>query len=276
MNITASDVNKLRQQTGAGLMDCKKALMESNGDFEAAIDYLRKKGQKVSASRADRDAKEGVIIAQTTKDYKSGIIVHVTCETDFVAKNNDFISFAQALADIAIQQNVNSKEELESQMMNGATVKEKLMEQVGKIGEKIEIGTFERIDDASVIPYIHAGYRIGVLVGYNMPANDALIEAGKDTAMQIAAMKPIAVDENAVDASIIQKEIEIGKEQARQEGKPENMLEKIALGKLNKFYKENTLNNQQFVKDTSKTVGQMLKEVDKELEVTSFKRVALG
>lgn len=276
MNITASDVNKLRQQTGAGLMDCKKALIEAEGDFEKAIEFLRKKGQKVSESRAGREANEGVIIAKTSPDNKNGIIIHLTCETDFVAKNQDFIDFAQSLADIAITNGVNSKAELESQPMDGVTVKDKLLEQVGKIGEKIEIGSFEKMESDAVVSYIHAGFKIGVLVGFNEGPTDALINAGRDTAMQIAAMKPIAVDENSVDEAIIQKEIEIGKEQARQEGKPENMLEKIALGKLNKFYKENTLNNQQFVKDSKKTVKQMLKELDKDLEVTGFKRVALG
>lgn len=275
MSVTAADVNKLRQTTGAGLMDCKKALTETNGDFEAAIDYLRKKGQKVSEKRADREANEGVVIAKTGNDNKFGIIVHVTSETDFVAKNEDFINFAQSVADSAISNNVKSKEELLSQTMEGNTVQDKFSEQAGKIGEKIEIGAFERIDAERVVSYIHSGYKVGVLVGFTK-SSDAVENAGRDVAMQIAAMKPVAVDKDGVDASVVEREMEIGREQARQEGKPENIIDKIAQGKLQKFYKENTLINQDFVKDSSKTVGQMLQEVDKDLKVTEFKRVALG
>ena len=276
MSVTAADVNKLRQITGAGLMDCKKALVETNGDFDAAIDYLRKKGQKVSEKRADREANEGVVIARTSEDNKAGIIVHITSETDFVAKNEDFIRFAQQVADTAINKNVKSKEELLSQNLDGSTVSDKLNEQVGKIGEKIEVGAFERVEAETVVPYIHAGYKIGVLVGFNKANNSNLIEAGREVAMQIAAMRPIAVDKEDVDTAVVEREMEIGREQARQEGKPENIIDKIAQGKVQKFYKENTLVNQDFVKDSSKTVGQRLKEVDQDLKVTSFKRVALG
>lgn len=274
--VTASDVNKLRKATGAGLMDCKKALVETGGDFEAAIDYLRKKGQKVSAKRADREAKEGIIIAQTTPDHSVGYIVHVTCETDFVSKNSEFIDFVKSVADIASDSDVKSAEELYGQPLNGSTVKDAFDEQVGKIGEKIEIGNFVRIESDSVIPYIHAGYKIGVLVGFNAASSEKLDGIGRDVAMQIAAMNPIAVDMDDVDEAVKEREIQIGKEQARQEGKPEQIIEKIAMGKLQKFYKENTLNQQQFVKDSSKKVHEVLKEVDNGLKVTKFSRVALG
>jgi elongation factor Ts len=215
MTITASDVNKLRKATGAGLMDCKKALVESGGDFEAAIDYLRKKGQKVSAKRADREAKEGVVIANTTPDHKTGFIVHVTSETDFVAKNADFIQFAQNVAGVAMNTDAKSVEELYAANLENKTIKDAFDEQVGRIGEKIEIGNFARIESECVVPYIHAGYKIGVLVGFNQAATDDLMTLGKDIAMQIAAMNPIAIDENDVDDSIKERELEIGREQAK-------------------------------------------------------------
>jgi elongation factor Ts len=276
MTITASDVNKLRKATGAGLMDCKKALVEAGGDFEAAIDYLRKKGQKVSAKRADREAKEGVVIATTTADYKKGYIVHVTSETDFVAKNIDFIQFAKNIAAVAMDTDTNSIEELYAQKFENSTVKDTFDQQVGRIGEKIEIGNYARIESESVVPYIHAGYKIGVLVGFNQPASDDLTSLGKDIAMQIAAMSPIAIDENDVEDSVKQRELEIGREQAKNEGKPEQIIEKIAQGKLQRFYKDNTLMHQQFVKDGSKKVAEVLKNFNKDLTVTAFKRVALG
>lgn len=275
MSISAADVNKLRQMTGAGMMDCKKALEESNGDFEAAMDFLRKKGAKISANRADRDAKEGAIIAKVSADRKRGVIVQLSCETDFVAKNEDFVAFAHKLADIALENQAADADALRALPMDGLTVAEKLIEQVGKIGEKIDVVRFETLTGENIIPYIHAGNRLGVLVGLNLAANDTNFIAGKDVAMQIAALNPVAIDKGDVDAKTIEREIAIGMEQARAEGKPENMLEKIAQGKLGKFYKDSTLLNQEFVKDSSKTIAQMLEGVEKGLTVTAFKRVSL-
>lgn len=276
MTITASDVNKLRQMTGAGLMDCKKALQESNGDFDAAIDYLRKKGQKVAAKRADRDAKEGVVIALTSDDNTKGYVVHVTSETDFVAKNQEFIDFAHSVAEAAKAADAADAEALYSQPIGNITVREKFEEMAGKIGEKIEIGRYERVTGETVVPYIHGSFRIGVLVAMNISGNGKLEEVGKDVAMQIAAMNPIAVAEQDVPEEVKQKEIEIGMEMARQEGKPEAMVEKIAQGKLQRFYKDNTLVHQQFVKDSSKTVAQVLKETDPALQVLTFRRISVG
>ncbi len=276
MEITAQQVNELRKQTGAGLMDCKKALQESNGDMEAAIDFLRKKGQKVSAQRADREAKEGVVIAQTNDNGKTGVIVNLACETDFVAKNEEFISFAQSIADNALKIDVSDLEGLLEANLNGSSLKNKLTDQVGKIGEKIEVTKYEKMEGDCIIPYIHAGYKIGVLVALNQPKSDAVQQIGKDIAMQIAAMSPIAVDKDDVEQSVVDRELDIAREQVRAEGKPEDMIDKIAMGKLNKFYKENTLLNQQFVKDGSKTVNQVLKELDPNLTVVQFKRIALG
>ncbi len=272
--ITAADVKKLREMTGAGMMDCKKALAEAEGDFEKAIEILRKKGQKLSSKRADREAKEGVVIAQVSDDKTRGVIVKLSCETDFVAKNQDFIDLAKKFADIALEKFPATLEELLSQPFDGITVGEKVTEQIGIIGEKIEL-SYERLEAPMVCPYIHMGYRAGVLVGLNK-ADDKYYEAGRDVAMQVAAMRPIAVDKDDVDPSVIEKEIEIGKEQARQEGKPEQIVEKIAMGKLNKFFKENTLLNQQFVKDGSMTVRDYLKSLDPELTVTGFKHIELG
>jgi elongation factor Ts len=274
--ISASDVNKLRQMTGAGMMDCKKALTESNGDFDAAVDYLRKKGQKVSAARADRDAKEGAVIAKTTSDNKSGIIIQLSCETDFVAKNEDFVKFANQIADLALANKPTDADALRALPFEGATLAEKLIDQVGKIGEKIDVVRYELVEGDNIVPYIHGANRLAVLVSLNNPSNEANMAAGKDVAMQIAAMNPVALDKNDVDPTVVNREIEIGKEQARAEGKPEEMLEKIAQGKLGKFYKESTLLNQEFVKDGSKTIAQMLDGVEKGLTVKAFKRVALG
>jgi len=274
--ITAADVNKLRQQTGAGMMDCRKALTESNGDFEAAIDYLRKKGQKVAANRSDRDAKEGVVIAKANADYTYGVLVNLSSETDFVAKNEDFIAFSQQIADIALATKVTTTDDLKAAQMDGATVGEKLLEVVAKIGEKIDIVRFEQVTAAAVIPYIHSGYRIGVLVGMNETANDAIVAAGKDVAMQIAAMKPLAVDADSVSAEMVAREKAIAVEQVMAEGKTGDMAEKIAMGKLNKFFKENTLLPQAFVKDNAKSVADYLQSVQKGLTVTTFVRVAVG
>ena len=274
--ISAADVNKLRQQTGAGMMDCRKALMESDGDFEKAIDYLRKKGQKVAANRSDREAKEGVVLAKSSADNTYGVIVNLSSETDFVAKNAEFIEFAQKIGDIALQTKASSVEDLKAASMDGATVGERLLEMVAKIGEKIDIIRFETMTAAAVVPYIHAGYRIGVLVGLNKAANDNIIAAGKDVAMQIAAMNPLAVDAESVSAEMVEREKAIAVEQVMAEGKAADMAEKIAAGKLNKFFKENTLLPQAFVKDNSKTVGDYLKSVEADLTVTAFKRIAVG
>ena len=270
--ITAADINKLRQQTGAGMMDCRKALVESNGDFEAAIDYLRKKGQKVAALRGDREAKEGVVIAQTTEEHKKGYIVNVSCETDFVSKNAEYIAFAQSIMDAAIANNVNSVEELNAVKIGNETIADKLNEQVAKIGEKISVSRFEKVEAPYVSSYIHGSYRMGVLVGLNK-ANE---EAGKDVAMQIAAMNPIAIDAALVPQETIERERNIAIEQIKAEGKPAEMAEKIAAGKINKFFKESTLLAQAFVKDGNKSVGDYLKTLDPDLQVLSFKRVALG
>lgn len=271
--ITAADVNKLRQQTGAGMMDCRKALVESDGDFEQAVDYLRKKGQKVAALRSDRETKEGVIIAKTTADNKSGVIVGLGCETDFVAKNEDFVKFAQSIVDLALSTGAKTIEELGAASLDGATVADKVNDQVAKIGEKITLSKFERIDAASVTAYIHGNYRMGVLVGFSKPASE---EVGKDVAMQIAAMNPIAVDADSVPADVIAREKDIAVEQVKAEGKPAEMAEKIAMGKVNKFFKESTLLAQAFVKDNNKSVAEYLKSVSADLTVTAFKRIALG
>jgi elongation factor Ts len=276
VTITAQDINKLRQATGAGMMDCRKALTETNGDFEAAIDWLRKQGQKVAAKRSDREAKEGVIIAKTTPDNKTGFIVSITCETDFVSKNADFVAFAQSIADAAVNNNVKSAEELNEASVNGQKVADLINDKLASIGEKIGVGRFERVEAPYVASYIHGAYRMGVLVGFTQEAGDA----GKDVAMQIAAMNPVAVDPSSVPAETVAREKDIVMEQMRQDpkmaGKTEDMLSKIAEGKLNAFFKESTLLAQPFVKDGSKSVQDYLKSVSPELKITAFKRVALG
>ena len=270
--ITAADINKLRQQTGAGMMDCRKALTESNGDFEAAIDYLRKKGQKVAALRGDREAKEGVVIAQTTKDNKTGYIINLSCETDFVSKNSEYIAFAQSIMNTVIDANIKTADELGNLMIGNETLTDKLNEQVAKIGEKISVSRFERVDAPYVAAYIHGAYRMGVLVGLNKEAEDA----GKDVAMQIAAMNPIAIDEASVPVETVAREKNIAIEQVKAEGKPAEMAEKIAIGKINKFFKESTLLAQAYVKDSNKSVADYLKSIDADLKVIEFRRVALG
>lgn len=272
--ISASDVNKLRQMTGAGMMDCKKALMEANGDFEKAIDELRKKGQKVAANRADREAKEGYIVAKTNADATKGYLVAISCETDFVAKNADFVKFAEDVLNLAITNNTTSKDALLALPMEGVTVNDKVIDMVGKIGEKIEITSYEVIEAPKVVIYIHPGNKVVSMVG--MSSATAPAEAGKDVAMQIAAMNPVAIDKDDVDQKTLDREIEIGKEQARAEGKPENMIEKIAMGKLNKFYQESTLLNQSFIKEDKKTIRQYLDGVEKGLTVKAFRRVQIG
>lgn len=276
VTISAAEINKLRQQTGAGMMDCRKALMETGGDFEQAIDFLRKSGQKVAAKRSDREANEGVVIAKASADNTYGVIVNLSSETDFVAKNEEFIAFANEVADIAVATKASSIDELKAAAMGGATVGDKLMEVVAKIGEKIDIINFEQVSSDAVAAYIHAGYRIGVLVAMDKAANDAVIEAGKDAAMQIAAMNPLGVDEDSIPQETIDRERAIAIDQIKAEGKPEEMAAKIAEGKLKKFFKDNTLMAQPFVKDNGKTVGEYLNSVESGLKVTSFKRVAVA
>jgi elongation factor Ts len=272
MAITAAEVNKLRQQTGAGMMDCKKALEESNGDFEKAIDFLRKKGAKVAANRADRDAKEGVVLAKVSG--KNGVLVSVNCETDFVAKNADFIAFAESIAKIGLEKNPASIDAFKALPYdNNITVGDKFMEQVGKIGEKIDIGYFSAITAEKVVAYNHPGNRLAVVVGFNHNIDD---EAAKNVAMQTAAMAPVAVDKGDVDTSTLERELEIAREATRAEGKPEDMIEKIAQGKLNKFYKESTLLNQEYIKDNKMTIRQYLQSLNKDLTVTAFKRFSLS
>ena len=274
VTISAQDINKLRQMTGAGMMDCRKALTETNGDFEAAIDWLRKQGQKVAAKRSDREAKEGVVIAQTTADNKTGLVVCVSCETDFVSKNADFVAFTQSIADAAIANNVKSAEELNEVSINGVKIAELINDKLASIGEKIGISKFERVDAPYVAAYIHGSYRMGVLVGLSKDAK----EAGKDVAMQIAAMNPVAVDAASVPATTIAREkdiiVELMKQDPKMAGKPDEMLAKIAVGKMGAFFKEQTLLAQAFVKDAGKSVGDYLKETG--VTVTEFKRVALG
>ena len=271
--ITAAEVNKLRQTTGAGMMDCKNALVEAEGDFELAIEILRKKGQKVAAKRADRDSSEGAAIAKVNADNTTGVIISLNCETDFVAKNDTFVALANDLADLAL--NFDTKEAFLNADYKGNTVQDKLTEQTGVIGEKIEIGGFSKLTAPFVGSYIHAGNKIATLVGLSAAVEGADV-AAKDVAMQAAAMNPVALNEEGVDQSIIDKEIEIAKDQLRQEGKPEAMLDNIAKGKLNRFFKDNTLVNQDFIKDSKLSVAQYVKSVDSKLEVTGFERVALG
>ncbi len=274
--ISASDVNKLRQMTGAGLMDCKKALSETNGDFEAAVDFLRKRGAKIAAKRADREATEGAVIAVTNASNTLGVVVVLSCETDFVAKNEGFVALAREIANVALVNKPATIEELKKLNVGSVDLDSRLMEEVAKIGEKIDVVKYEIVEGANVISYIHGANRMGVLVELSMAPSEANSAAGKDVAMQIAAMNPVAVDRDGVDTSMVEREMEIGRDQARQEGKPEAMIEKIAAGKLEKFYKESTLLNQEFVKDSSKTVAQMLDSIEKGLTVKQFKRVQLG
>jgi len=272
-NISASDVGKLRKQTGSGMMDCKKALVEANGDFDLAVDILRKKGQKVAAKRADRQAMEGVVIAKNNDANSKAILISLNCETDFVAKNEDFIAIAKDILDTAVSADLSSAEAIHDlKLSNGMTVAEKVLEQTGVIGEKIEISA-QLIEDVQVSSYIHAGNRLATLVGFNATTD---LQVARDVAMQVAAMNPLAVDKDGIDQETIDRELEIAKDLARQEGKPEEMLEKIAFGRLNKFYKENTLLNQAFIKDGKKTVAQYLKDQDDSLSVTCFKRVGLS
>ncbi|MFY0607417.1 MAG: elongation factor Ts [Cyclobacteriaceae bacterium] len=276
MAITAKDVNKLRQMTGAGMMDCKKALVEADGDFDKAIELLRKKGQKVSANRADRETTEGVVVTRTNSEGSKGVAIALTCETDFVAKNDDFVALANKAADLAFENNPADTDALLALSVGDITLGEKITETTGKIGEKITISFYENLEGEAVVPYIHSNGKLAVMVVLKNVNRADVEEAGKDVAMQIAAMNPVAVDKDGVDSAVIEKEIEIGKEQARQEGKPEQILEKIAQGKLQKFFKENTLLSQSFVKDNSMSIQQYLDSVSKGLTVADFKRISIG
>ena len=280
MAVVLDDIKKLRDMTGAGMSDCKKALENSNGDIEGAIDFLRKNGQKLSIKRADRETKEGVCLALTSSNRNNGVVIKLSCETDFVAKTEKFVALAQSFAEIALKNLPENKEVLLAlQTSEGITIGEKVAEQTGVMGEKIDLVDYQFIKTAGgegqVIPYIHMGNRAAVIVCLNQEGPDK-VEAGKNVAMQVAAMKPVAVDKDGVSSEIIDKEIEIGKDQARQEGKPEAMVEKIALGKLNRFYKDFTLLNQDYVKDGSLTVGSYLNSISKGLTVTQFKHIQLG
>jgi len=274
--ITAQDVNKLRSMTGAGMMDCKKALTEADGDFEKAIEILRKKGQKVSASRSDKDAKEGSVFIKSSDDRKEAVLIALNCETDFVAKNEEFQNLGKLIAETAFMRKSADKDALMNEKVGDLTINEKITELVGKIGEKLEISAFVHMKGEAVVPYIHAGSKLGVLVSLKGVNGKDVSDAGKDVGMQIAAMNPVAVDETNVDKSVIEKELEIAKALILAEGKPANMVEKIAAGKLQKFFKDNTLVHQPFVKDSSKTVAQYLDSISKGLAVAEFKRVAIG
>lgn len=277
MTITAADVNQLRQRTGAGMMDCKKALTEANGDFEKAIDILREKGQKVAMNRSGREAKEGYVIAKSSADGKKGIITILNCETDFVSRNQEFIDVAEKIADIALKGNFKSIDELKAAPFgDGLTIDKKILEFIGKTGEKMELSTYEHVEGDKVFIYNHPGNRLASMVAFNKAGANNLNEVGKEISMQIAAMAPIAIDKGDVSKETLDREMEIAKEQARQEGKPENMLDKIATGKVNKFYKESTLLNQDYIKDAKKTVLQFMQDNDKELKVIAFKRASLA
>ncbi|OFX69896.1 MAG: translation elongation factor Ts [Bacteroidetes bacterium GWE2_29_8] len=274
-NITAADVNKLRQITGAGMMDCKNALVESEGDIDRAIDNLRKKGQKVANKRADKEATEGCVIGKVSSDNKRGVVVAVNCETDFVAKNEEFRAFTENVADIILNNNISDIETLKQQKIGNITVGDRINELIGKIAEKIEISRFESMEADYVTFYNHNGNKITALIGFNKNVNN-IGQVGKDLAMQIAAMSPIAIDKEDVSQDTINREIEIAKEQIKLEGKSEEMAEKIAIGKLNKFFNENTLLNQEFIKDNKKTIRQYLQETNNELKVVKFFRVQIG
>jgi len=272
-NITAAEVNTLRKMTGAGMMDCKKALIESEGDLDEAVDILRKKGQKVASKRADREANEGIVLAKASDDKKFGAVIKISCETDFVAKNDEFVAFANEVMYLVQSAKPADIDALNALEFRGATIQAALTEFVGKTGEKMELAGYACIKSENVAAYNHMGNKLATLLGLNKANND---EVGHQLAMQVAAMNPVAVDKGDVSQEIIDKEIEIGKDIARQEGKKEELLEKIAMGKLNKFFKENTLINQDFIRDTKITVGQFLKDTDAELKVTGFQRLMLG
>lgn len=277
MTITAAEVNKLRQRTGAGMMDCKKALEQAGGDMEKAIDILREKGQKVAMNRSDRQAKEGTVLAKISADGKKATLTMLNCETDFVSRNQEFIDVSEKIANIALNGDYTSLDQLKAAPYEGAlTVEQKVLEMVGKTGEKMELSVYEFVKGEKVFAYNHPGNRLASIVGFNKADANNLNETGKEIAMQIAAMAPLAIDKDDVTKDTLEREMQVAKEQARQEGKPENMLDKIATGKLNKFYKECTLLNQDYIKDAKKTVRQLLQDTDKELKVTGFKRAVIG
>ncbi len=277
MAITAQDVNKLRQMTGAGMMDCKKALSEADGDFEAAIDILRKAGQKVASKRADNEVSEGIVLINVSSDGSNGKLLALACETEPVSKVESFRTIAKDILEVAVKTNASSKDDLlKAALADGRSVEENLVDMMGKIGEKLDIVGYENVNAEKVVSYVHSNGKLGVLLALNGLGGADVDELGKDVAMQIAAMKPVAVDKDDVDSNTVEREIEIGKEQARAEGKPEAMLEKIALGKLNKFYKDFTLLNQDFVKDPSKNIRQLLADSAKTLTVKEFKRISIG
>ncbi|OEK01979.1 translation elongation factor Ts [Roseivirga sp. 4D4] len=276
MAITAQEVNKLRQMTGAGMMDCKKALVEAEGDFDKAIEILRKKGQKLSEKRADRETKEGSVFVRVSEDGTNAHLVAFTCETDFVAKNEDFQSLGNEIADAALANNPADLAALNALSLGDLTVEAKVTELLGKIGEKLAVTAYETISGEKVASYIHSNGKLGVLVAMTGAGDADVADAGKDVGMQIAAMNPVALDKDGVDSAVVEKEIEIGRDQARQEGKPEAILDKIAQGKLQKFFKENTLLSQAFVKEPKQSVAQYLDSVNKGLTVTAFKRVSIG
>ncbi len=276
MAISAQEVNKLRQMTGAGMMDCKKALVEADGDFDKAIEILRKKGQKVSEKRADRETSEGGVFIKTSDDGKLATLIALGCETDFVAKNDGFQELGNEILEVAFSHKPSDIESLKSLKIGDLTINEKIVDMVGKIGEKIEIVAYELVEGEKVIPYIHSNSKLGVLVALSNTNGSDVEDAGKDVAMQIAAMNPVALDKDGVDSTIIERELEIGRDQARQEGKPENIIDKIAEGKLNKFFKDNTLLQQAFVKDNSLTVAKYLDSVKSGLTVSQFKRISIG
>lgn len=275
MNITAADVNKLRQQTGAGMMDCKSALQEAEGDFEQAVDILRKKGQKVAAKRSDRDAGEGVVIAKASADGTKGVLIVLNCETDFVAKNEGFVAVANNILEVALANKPASIDDLKALNYPGSSlsINDKITEEIGKIGEKIDLSAYDSSEGGKVVAYIHPGNRLATLVTFNKATTD---EVGKDVAMQVAAMDPIALDEKSIPQSAIDREIEVGRELAIQEGKSADMAEKIAIGRLNKFYKESTLLNQEYIKDSKLSIRQFLQSGDKDLTVTGFFRRSLS
>lgn len=277
MAITAADVNKLRQETGAGMMDCKKALTEADGDFEKAKEILRKQGQKIADKRADNTTAEGIVLAHVSPDGKSGKVIALACETEPVSKVADFQNLAMTILSTAVATDATDKAGLlATPQADGRSLQDHITDLMGKIGEKVDVSSFETVSADKVVSYIHSNGKLGVLVGLMNTNGIDVTEVGKDIAMQIAAMKPVALDKDGVDSTIVEREIEIGKEQARQEGKPEAMLERIALGKLNKFYKDNTLLNQEFVKDNSLTIAQLLEKTSKGLTVSAFKRVSIG
>lgn len=271
--VTAADISKLRKQTGAGMMDCRKALMESDGDFEKAIEFLRKKGQKVASIRSGRETNEGVVIAETNSDHTKGVVLSLNCETDFVALNEDFIQFAKDASSLALKENISSLDDLKAAKLNGASVEEQITELIGKIGEKIDLSHFERVEADYIASYIHANYSMGVLVGFNKKVDES---AAKDIAMQVAAMSPVAIDADSIPQEIVDREREIAIAQIKEEGKPAELAERIANGKVNKYFKENTLLSQPFVKDNKQSVGDFLKQTDADAKVVSFKRVTLG